>query len=50
MGPEDIYEVFIRALKDQEEKHIAEKLMKETATESEISGQFIYLFATSIYC
>lgn len=51
MGPDDIYKVFIRALKEQEERHIAEKLLKESATESEISGQFIYflLLLFSIY-
>ncbi|XP_060594686.1 uncharacterized protein LOC132749032 isoform X2 [Ruditapes philippinarum] len=36
MGPADIHELFMKALKEQEERHIAEKLDKETATNEEI--------------
>ena len=40
MGPADIHEIFIKALKEQEEKHIAERLDKETATDEEIQGLY----------
>ncbi|XP_053406902.1 uncharacterized protein LOC123546606 isoform X2 [Mercenaria mercenaria] len=36
MGPCDIHDVFIKALKEQEEKHIAERLDGETASDTEI--------------
>jgi hypothetical protein len=49
MGPADIHELFIKALKEQEERHIAEKLDKETATDEEIQGLYTMLIFKKQY-